>query len=258
MRRSPLIVPLVSLAVSFLPSVASAHISLTYPPPRYADLKKGPCGKGGALDVRGANVTKLKPGATITVTWKETIGHPGHYRIAFDPNGQSIFQDPKSFSDVSGGPGVLMDGIADKTGTQTYSQQVTLPNVECTNCTLQVIQVMTDKVPYGDGDDIYYQCADIVLAKDALDDAGTFPYPDGGSSGSSGTPAYDGGIVETRDPDAGAAATAEEGGCAVGSANEHGPLGVGGTMFGVLGAVWGFKRFSRRKQTESAKPQPKR
>ena len=90
------------------------------------------------------------------------------------PNGTGAFQDPKSFTDVSGGPAVLLDDIADKTGTETYSQQIKLPDVACDNCTLQVIQVMTDKPPYGDGNDLYYQCADIILTKDgaAAPDAG--------------------------------------------------------------------------------------
>jgi hypothetical protein len=184
------IFPSVSFLVLLVPSIASAHIALTSPTPRYPDLKQGPCGKG-ALDVRTANVTTLEPGAKITVKWNETIGHPGHYRIAFDPNGTALFKDPTSFTDVSGGPGVLIDGIADKTGMQAYSQEITLPNVECSNCTLQVIQVMTDKPPYGDGNDNYYQCADIVLKRA---DGGA-PPADGGSSGggSSGTSGTSGG-----------------------------------------------------------------
>lgn len=198
MRFSPVCATL-ALAALLLPSFAHAHIALVSPAPRYADLKAGPCGKG-TQDARTGNVTKFKPGATITVTWKETIGHPGHYRIAFDPNGTGLFKDPTSFTDVAMTPGVLVNNITDKTGTQTYTQQVTLPNVECTNCTLQVIQVMTDKAPYGDGNDLYYQCADIVLAQDALDDAGVFPVADAGSSGSSGssgTTDFDAGYTDT-------------------------------------------------------------
>src|SRR5262245_6303017 len=61
-------------------SPAYAHIALNSPPPRVTDLKEGPCGKAGS--VRGSNVTVFEPGATITVTWQETVAHPGHYRIA--------------------------------------------------------------------------------------------------------------------------------------------------------------------------------
>lgn len=41
-----------------------------------------------------------------------------------------------------------------------------LPDVECDNCTLQAIQVMYDKPPYvTPGNDLYYQCADLVLRR---------------------------------------------------------------------------------------------
>src|SRR5690606_41347459 len=50
-----------------------------------------------------------------------------------------------------------------------YSLQLKLPDVECENCTLQIIQLMTEacKAPYEpsaeDADDIYYQCIDLRL-----------------------------------------------------------------------------------------------
>ena len=96
--------------------------------------------------MRTNNVSVFKPGQTITVSWDETINHPGHYRISFDSNGTG-FPDPKSFTDYDSGPTDLVDNIADKNGG-AYTQQVTLPNISCMNCTLQVIQVMTDKPPY--------------------------------------------------------------------------------------------------------------
>jgi len=45
--------------------------------------------------------------------------------------------------------------------------QVKLPDVECTACTLQLIQVMTDKPPFDGGDDFYFQCADLRLVRGA-------------------------------------------------------------------------------------------
>jgi hypothetical protein len=144
---------------------AAAHIALMDPPPRTDALKVGPCGAGGGA--RGTAVTPLRPGATITVKWEETVDHPGHFRIAFDEDGDDLFVDPAGFEDVSGGPGVLVDGIADRSGGGIYTQEITLPDVECDGCTLQVIQVMSDKPPYGDGNDMYYQCADLVLSADA-------------------------------------------------------------------------------------------
>ncbi|MBW2225541.1 MAG: hypothetical protein JRF54_15365, partial [Deltaproteobacteria bacterium] len=47
---------------------------------------------------------------------------------------------------------------------RAYVATVTLPDITCDNCTLQMIQVMYDKRLYTTlGNDIYYQCADLVL-----------------------------------------------------------------------------------------------
>lgn len=187
---------LVSLAGS-----AVAHIELLAPTKRVSGLKTGPCGERDS--VRGDAVCEFRPGATITVAWDETIDHPGHYRIAFDEDGDDDFFDPASFEDVSGGPGVLLDGIGDRdVGDDIrYTQEITLPSIECDNCTLQVVQVMTDKAPYGDGNDLYYQCADIVLSASAPEvpaagctaDEG----PGGGADGADGDGAEDGGCAMT-------------------------------------------------------------
>lgn len=195
-------------------SQAGAHIALKSPTARTNDqvqLKDGPCGQ--TTNARTGKVTVFKPGETITVAWDETINHPSHYRISFDPNGTN-FPNPKSFTDMDGGVNVLVDGIKDKTGVTpiAYTQQVTLPNVECNNCTLQLIQVMTDKPPYDPspaGNDIYYQCADLVLTNsDAgvpVSDAGV-PVSDSGSGKpDASTPPPDGGT--------GGDPVANDGGC---------------------------------------------
>lgn len=144
---------------------AAAHLHVIAPASRHESLKQGPCG-AGADDPRGSVVHTFKPGQTITVEWDEFVDHPGHFRISFDADGQDDFVDPAGFDDVSGGAAVLIDGIADRNGG-AYTQAVTLPDIECDNCTLQVIQVMSDKPPYGDGNDLYYQCVDLVLSSAA-------------------------------------------------------------------------------------------
>jgi hypothetical protein len=151
--------------VGSMPAAASAHLSLTTPVSRYgADvLKTGPCGV--AEGERTENVTYYEPGETIEVSWDEYIDHPGHFRIAFDPDGDDDFVDPSTMMELYSNEAVLLDGIADKgPGERDYVAAVTLPDVTCDNCTLQVIQVMYDKPPYTTpGNDIYYQCADLVL-----------------------------------------------------------------------------------------------
>src|SRR5689334_14387973 len=99
---------ILAAAVTLVPSVALAHISLTYPPPRTTNQKVAVCGVINSQ--RGSNVTTLPPGSTITVMWKETIDRPGHFRIAFDEDGQDFPIPPTT---VPGGtanmPTVMVD-----------------------------------------------------------------------------------------------------------------------------------------------------
>lgn len=219
----------IALLVS-LAAPAAAHIELLAPKKRVAGLKTGPCGEAGS--VRGDDVCQYRPGATITLAWDETIDHPGHYRIAFDEDGDDDFFDPASFEDVSGGPGVLLDGIADRDvggDDARYTQEITLPDVECDNCTLQVVQVMTDKAPYGDGNDLYYQCADIVLSASAPEVPAAGCTSDGEGGGDDGATDGDGG---------------DDGGCAAGRG-----LGSSGWLAAAVGAalaVAARRRRSRR------------
>lgn len=192
-------------AATFLIAANSyAHLWLTDPPARHPadDLKYGPCGVG-TPDSRTTNpdlISTYSPGETITVTWTETVDHdPSHYRIAFSEDGDTEFFDPTNYDDIRTGYPILLDGIADADagGNHQYQVQVTLPNVQCDNCTLQVIQVMHDKPPWGPGggDDIYYQCADIVLDGDLLVD------PDEGTGGAENQTPASGGSAVQQPPD---------------------------------------------------------
>jgi hypothetical protein len=225
----------VSLAVVCLAVPASAHISLEQGGThlsRYGDsaasIKAGPCGRTGGT--RGTHIYTYEPGQTITVKVVETIAHPGYFRIAFDNDGDNDFKEPASIKPVDpkracpDGPGdhcgtsdfynnaTVLPGMDNlnphlASGTPTYTWQVTLPNVECQNCTLQVIQVMEDDTFHGPYDptpgvgveDIYHQCIDLVLAKGSGDggltetdagtsssDAGSIIATDGGAGGGGG------------------------------------------------------------------------
>lgn len=159
-----------------LPLPASAHLDLTWPTSRYGpeELKPGPCGLAGGE--RSGNVTYFEAGETIDVRWDEYVDHPSHYRIAFDADGDDDFVDPPTMMDFYTNDAVLLDNIADKgPGDRYYSATVTLPEITCDNCTLQVIQVMYDKAPpyTTPGDDIYYQCADLVLGVGGAAGGGT-------------------------------------------------------------------------------------
>jgi hypothetical protein len=212
---------LVVAALSLVPvGLADAHIHLTKPLARTdsltGDQKDQHCGV--ANQVRNpARVTTFSPGETITVEWMETIQHPGYFRIALQPDG-AVFSIPPATAGNCGQPcpaGItncnfppLLQGdqtgmtdattgsiiLKDKIPDGTLSTTVTLPNMECANCTLQFIQVMTDKCPYtidAASDDIYFNCADITIAANAPD-AGMGATPDAGTGGGSNNGSGDG------------------------------------------------------------------
>lgn len=131
--------------------------------PRSADngLKTGPC--GGIA--RTATPAQFTPGQVIEVSWKETVNHPGSYRIAFSPANDSGFDNTVLYTAV------------DTLGTETpvphfYKTTIALPTQSCEACTLQLIQVMTESTPPS----LYYSCADIRIAA-AATGGGTTPAP---------------------------------------------------------------------------------
>jgi MYXO-CTERM domain-containing protein len=204
MIRRPSAWLLSALLVSTLASSAMAHITLTDPKPRHPadDLKLGPCGVG-ENDSRTTDpnlITTYQAGETITVRWKESINHPSHFRISLAPS-DAEFVDPTGYDDKDGGPNVLVDDIEDTGGPSgtLYEQQVTLPNEPCPTCVLQLIQVMTDKQPWN-GDDIYYQCADLVIEGGVVSPTGGtggVATSGGGSVGTGGTLATGGAFPTT-------------------------------------------------------------
>lgn len=110
-------------------------------------LKTGPCGNVA----RTTTPTVLTPGQTIDIEWEETIDHPGSFKFSFSPANDQGFDTN------------LIKEVVDTQNTAPlphfYKTTLTLPNISCTACTLQLIQVMTDSNPAS----FYYSCADIQL-----------------------------------------------------------------------------------------------
>jgi MYXO-CTERM domain-containing protein len=206
---------LVGLALTFLaPSEAAAHIEITSPTTRHGPgtQKAAPCGSAGAPGP-GDTIYTYAPGQTITVSWFEFIDHPGHYRVAFDPSGTDDFITPASATDLYNSDAVLLDGIPDLPNVHDYEVEVTLPNVECDHCTLQILQVMTDKPPFGDGNDIYFHCVDLRLV--AVDGDGDGDPGDGDPGDGDGEPGEtEAGTDETGDPAPPLTAEEADSGCA--------------------------------------------
>ena len=162
---------------------AAAHIDLVQPPPREvgssrepnSDLKQGPCGQ--VVSGRTSTVSVFAPGESIEVTWAETINHRSYYRVAFDRDGDDAFPtfagpgrgaqgiDPRGLCPVDGQ--VVLAYELEDGARGTHTLRVTLPDVECERCTLQVVQYMFDtNNPY------YFQCADLALRRARPGDAG--------------------------------------------------------------------------------------
>ena len=209
-----------ALLVSVSP--AYAHLELTSHLARYGAIQKaGPCGEAGGTRTTD-KVYIAKPGIQVMLVWDETVNHtPSFFRIAFDDDGDDDFgtphvdcPDPKNdfqacFDRTDSALGMVND-IEDNEADpndQTQSYLYTLPDVECDNCTLQVIQVMGDKAPFETtptNNDIYYQCIDLILSADGPDELT---------------------LIETDPPDAGPGNGGDDGGLG-------GPTDGGGTTSG--------------------------
>ena len=143
------------LAVLIAAPVSSAHTrwatdSIAPPRSSNSNLKEGPCGN----IPRTSTPTTFNIGETITLSWDETINHPGYFRIAFSMANDEGFDD-----------NVLIESFLDTQGPEAptphrFSTSVTLPATTCTECTLQIIQVMTENPERPRN---YYSCADIIL-----------------------------------------------------------------------------------------------
>lgn len=198
-------------------STAHAHINMLAPLlGRAGDEKTAPC-EGKA---RGTVYT-FEPGATISLGVTEAVAHPSYFRIAFDNDGEDAFKDPASIVPIyrpcltdkpdnckasdfcnvmssTGGASVLYDKVDPHFGKITdffaprkqFTWEVTLPNVECANCTLQILQIMEDAAEHGGYcpkgqctgespyiEDIYHRCVDIVLKKGVGMTPGTIATP---------------------------------------------------------------------------------
>lgn len=161
---------------------ARAHFVLQSPAAMHEQSALGdpqkapPCGDAGNA-VATNMVTAYKGGDVIKITIDETIFHPGHYRIALAVNdiselpaeppvtagdsdcGSTIIANPPAFP-------VLADGVFlhDKPFDGPQSIDVTLPaDLNCDNCTLQVIQFMSNHGLNNPGGCFYHHCAAIAV-----------------------------------------------------------------------------------------------
>jgi hypothetical protein len=190
---------------AFATPSAGAHINLLEPPARVpgqpdSTLSLGPCGQRQNERIQD-RASVFRAGQTIDLVWDVYVQHVSYFRIAFDPDGDDSFSTrPSSPRDIasddptqlSAGEGeIILDYILDRAGdVEHVERSVTLPDMECERCTLQLTQ-FTYGLPLDDA--LYYQCADLVLEGHAEGAAGAAS----GSSSAGAGPALGAG-----DPDA--------------------------------------------------------
>jgi hypothetical protein len=117
-------------------------------------------------------VHEFAGGERIEVRWTEWVNHDSYYRVAFDVDGDDDFpvrpgpavprrgDDPTRVFPVDG-KNILAYDLNDGAGGE-HVLEVTLPNVDCDRCTLQLIQYMYDTERV-----YYFQCADLRLTASA-------------------------------------------------------------------------------------------
>lgn len=261
--RTPLIWTAL-LAAALTPSAAEAHFILDTPAAMTAQdasgnpQKNAPCGPAGAGEPTGM-VTAYQSGSTITITIDETIFHPGHYRVALavnDPSelpdappitatpqddcAETVIQDPPVFP-------VLADGMlphdAPFNGPQTF--EVTLPDdVTCDNCTLQVIQYMSNHA----APCFYYHCAALeiqtepVMTTSASSSSSTSSGSGGAGSGTGGDDTTSGAGASSGSSNNNPSLNDDGGGCAMVEPGAS-PSSNGWAMLGLgLGLTLALRR----------------
>ncbi len=212
MKKLALLLTLPALCAA---APAFAHFNLQSPTPNTTTTDGGmgspPCGIGTASNV----ITPVTGGHTITLKIDEFVGHTGFYRVALalnspselpvdnvvkdsggnilppsgKPNGTSAsadFESPPVFP-------VLQDNLFPHqaaNGDQIFQMDLTVPNVTCEKCTLQVIEFMQGH-PFNTasppdtgpgGGYFYHHCADLKITADPA-----LPPFGGGGAGGAGT-----------------------------------------------------------------------
>jgi hypothetical protein len=123
-------------------ALIAGHAMWTCPAPRVQDsfLKQGPCGGPGFGNITDTPQVTINPGP-FTVIYQETVFHTGApFRIALSQPGVDNFEEC-----------ILLNHIPHNdngAGGQYYAVTVNIPDFYCPQCSLQLIQVMTDKIQF--------------------------------------------------------------------------------------------------------------
>ena len=172
---------------------SQAHFELLAPSAslvqdRLGDPQKlAPCGGTSANPGTPTGiVTQVRGGDMLHVKLRETIFHPGHYRIALARSQADLPPDPEvttrdtpkgpwsvSAKIADAKPPILADGLfahTQKPPPDTFWEtDVRVPNINCDSCVLQLVQFMAEHSHNKDGDYSYHHCAVLrITANPAL------------------------------------------------------------------------------------------
>jgi hypothetical protein len=141
-----------------------------------------PC--GGTLSDPGkptGAITKLQGGEKLHIRIREMAFHPGFYRVALAVNSRAELPPDPEPTTVPGPDGrlrsvsgaihyppaapVLADGLFMHVAPFDRDQEtdIEIPNINCSKCTLQVIEFMAAHGWNKDGDFTYHHCADLQI-----------------------------------------------------------------------------------------------
>jgi len=149
--------------------------------------KSAPCGLAdpGNPPVETGLVTHVQSGTTLDITIRETIFHPGHYRVLLAPSADALPDDPvvtpgatpcgSTVIDDTPELPLLADGLLVHTsalsGPQTMT--VTIPaDFTCDSCVLQVAEFMSDHDLNVPGGCWYHHCATLKVTVEAPPEGG--------------------------------------------------------------------------------------
>lgn len=176
-------------AAVFSIAPASAHFVLESPAPTLEQnaigdpQKLGPCG-GTSQDAgtpTGA-VTELTGGSTLHLKLREAVYHPGHYRVALARTAAGLPDDPEtvtregpsgplsvSATIADAVPPLLADGLFQHSSPPApdtfWEADLRVPNVDCENCVVQVIQWMAEHPGVAEGGYSYHHCATVNITR---------------------------------------------------------------------------------------------
>ncbi len=218
-------------AILLCATPALAHFRLADPPspsPPSFDMQdsqgtpllSAPCGQAdpGNPAVPSNLTSTLAAGSTVSITFTETIPHPGWYRVLIAANQAALPADPVvtpgstpcGTTPIDPNPTLplLADGVLVHTAAFSGPQTMNIPlpaGMTCTNCVLQVVEFMQDHPLNNPGGCFYHHCMNVSVTAAGPQDAGTVGA--GADASPVATPASTSGCCDARGGDATALVT---------------------------------------------------